>query len=207
MILPDFTRQTKLEFDYHVDQTQKSNNTNYDIILGKDIMQEFGIDILNSTLTLRWDGIEIPMRNFGDTRKPAQVRHAFLLDPDKQSRATNEMQSRVTRIIDAKYKKTDLKQLCNKQAHLSAHEQEMLHKLLLKYEHLFDGTLGEWKGTCVSFELRPDAKPFHPKPYPIAHVHEKPMRTECKRLVKLGVLEECCHIPRARTNKVHSTGT
>ena len=131
------------------------------------------------------------MRNFGDLRKPANVRHAFLLDPDKQCGATNEMQKRVTRILDAKYEKADLKQLCRQQSHLSAHEQELLHDLLKTYEHLFDGTLGEWKGTGVSFELKHDATPFHAKPYPIAHVHEKPMRTECDRLVKLGVLEEC----------------
>ena len=101
------------------------------------------------------------------------------------------MQKRVTRILDAKYEKADLKQLCRQQSHLSAHEQELLHDLLKTYEHLFDGTLGEWKGTGVSFELKHDATPFHAKPYPIAHVHEKPMRTECDRLVKLGVLEEC----------------
>ena len=59
MILPDFTRQTKVEFDCHVDPTQKSNNTNYDIILGKDFMQELGIDTLNSFLTLQWDGIYV----------------------------------------------------------------------------------------------------------------------------------------------------
>jgi hypothetical protein len=37
IILPDFTRQTKVEFDCHVDPTQKSINTNYDIILGKTL--------------------------------------------------------------------------------------------------------------------------------------------------------------------------
>ena len=92
MILPDFTRQTKIEFNCHVDPTQKSSNTNYDIILGKDFMQEFGIDILNSSLTLRWDGIEIPMREFGELRKPVQALDSFLMDIDKQSDHTNDMQ-------------------------------------------------------------------------------------------------------------------
>ena len=150
MILPDFTRQTRVEFDCHVDPTQKSHNTNYDIILGKDFMQELGIDILNSSLTLRWDGIEIPMREFGELRKPVDAIDSFLLDIDRTSDATNDMQNRVTRILDAKYEKADLAQLCRNQPHLTTKEQDMLHTLFAKYEHLFDGTLGEWRGSGVS---------------------------------------------------------
>ena len=191
MILPDFTRQTKVEFDCHVDPTQNSNNCNYDIILGKDFMQELGIDILNSSLTLKWDGIEIPMRDFGELRKSATAHHSFLLDMDKQSDSASDMQKRVTRILDAKYEKADLRTLCQQQKHLNENERELLYALLKRHEKLFDGTLGEWKGSGVSFELKPDAKPFHAKPYPIAHVHERPTKTECERLVKLGVLEEC----------------
>ncbi len=111
MILPDFTRQTKVEFDCHVDPTQKSNNCNYDIILGKDFMQELGIDILNSSLTLKWDGIEIPMRDFGELRKSATAHHSFLLGMDNQSDLAHDMQQRVTRILDAKYEKADLRAL------------------------------------------------------------------------------------------------
>ena len=110
MILPDFTRQTKVEFDCHVDPTQKSINTNYDIILGKDFMQELGIDILNSSLTLRWDGIEIPMREFGELRKPVNALDSFLMDMDRQSDSADGMQKRVTRILDAKYEKANLEQ-------------------------------------------------------------------------------------------------
>ena len=154
-------------------------------------MQDLGIDILNSSLTLRWDGIEIPMRDFGELRKPVDALGAYLLDIDKQTDSTKEMQNRVTRILDAKYEKANLEQLCKAQQHLTRIEQHMLYQLLKKHEHLFDGTLGEWRGTGVSFELKADAKPFHAKPYPIPHVHEQPMKTECDRLVKLGVLEEC----------------
>ncbi len=127
MILPDFTRQTKFEFDCHVDPTQKSHNTNYDIILGKDFMQELRIDILNSSLTLRWDGIEIPMRNFGDLRKREDAENAYYLHRDEQTDSTIEMQSRATRILDAQYEKANLEQLCKKQTHLTAVEQPLLY--------------------------------------------------------------------------------
>ena len=76
---------------------------------------------------------------------------------DNQSDSAQEMQKRVTRILDAKYEKADLRALCNNQKHLSAKERELLYALLKRHEHLFDGTLGEWKGSGVSFELRDDA--------------------------------------------------
>eukprot|EP00957_Ditylum_brightwellii_P165655 12610852-Ditylum_brightwellii.AAC.1 len=33
----------------------------YDTIIGRDVLQQNKIDILNSKLTFAWDGIEIPM--------------------------------------------------------------------------------------------------------------------------------------------------
>jgi hypothetical protein len=137
MLGTDDTRQTKVKFDCHVDPTQRSSNTNYDIILGKDFMQELGINILNSSLTLHWDGIEVPMRDFGELRKPVDALDAFLLDIDKNTDSTNDMQKRVTRIFDAKYEKANLAQLCASQTHLQLTkiEQDMLFKLLTTYEH------------------------------------------------------------------------
>jgi len=37
--------------------------------------------------------------------------------------------------------------------------------LLLKFEELFDGMLGDWKLPPVSFELKEGAKPYHGRPY------------------------------------------
>ena len=34
----------------------------YDIIIGQDLMQQMGVDLLNSTKTIRWDDQEISMR-------------------------------------------------------------------------------------------------------------------------------------------------
>jgi Reverse transcriptase (RNA-dependent DNA polymerase) len=101
------------------------------------------------------------------------------------------MQKRVNRILDAKYEKADLKAVIKAQAHLVSTERDQLARLLHKYEHLFDGTLGEWKGSGVSFELKEGSVPYHGRPYPIPHIHEAPTRKEIDRLVFLGVLEPC----------------
>ncbi len=190
MRLVDFTRSTTVEYDCYVDTTQKSSPNNYDLILGKDFQQEFGIDILNSQLTLKWNGIEVPMRNFGELSTRV-VGSSHVVYPAHELDPTGGMQKRVTRILDANYKKADLKEVISNQKHLNDEEKLGLAKVLKEFEHLFDGTLGEWKGSGVSFDLKKDAIPYHARPYPIPHIHEGPTRTEIDRLVLLGVLEPC----------------
>ena len=66
-----------------------------------------------------------------------------------------ESTNRAVEILDANYEKADLGQIVNENcAHLSANERTMLLALLLEFEELFDGTLGDWKGSDVSLELK-----------------------------------------------------
>jgi hypothetical protein len=44
--------------------------------------------------------------------------------------------------------------------------------VLLKFEPLFDGTLGDWKLPPVSFELKEGMKPYHGRLYHIPHKHK-----------------------------------
>ena len=73
--------------------------------------------------------------------------------------------------------------------HLEEDQQELLHQLLKKYETLFDGTLGIWKEGSYEIELRPDAKPYHAKAYPIPKVHLETLKLEVQRLCDVGVLK------------------
>jgi len=50
--------------------------------------------------------------------------------------------------------------------------------LLLKYEDIFDGTLGEWEGDPVDFELINDAKPHSQRHYPVPHLYKKTFEKE-----------------------------
>jgi hypothetical protein len=61
--------------------------------------------------------------------------------------------------------------------------------LLLKYEELFDGTLGDWKLLPVSIELKEGAKPYHGRPYPIPKVHKATLMKEIDCLIVIGVLK------------------
>ena len=62
-------------------------------------------------------------------------------------------------------------------------------RLLVEYEELFDGTLGDFKTEPVSLKLKKDAKPYHGRPFPIPHVHLDVLKKEVERLCKLGVLK------------------
>jgi hypothetical protein len=61
--------------------------------------------------------------------------------------------------------------------------------LLLKFEELFDGMLGDWKLPPVSFELKEGAKSYHGRPYPIPKIHKATLMKEINRLISIGVLK------------------
>ncbi len=94
------------------------------------------------------------------------------------------------KILDGKYEKADLLAIIREnRSHLTASDREKLLSVLLKFEQLFDGTLGDWKLPPVSFELKEGMKPYHGRPYPIPHKHKAVLMKEIKRLCNIRVLE------------------
>jgi hypothetical protein len=59
----------------------------------------------------------------------------------------------------------------------------------MKYELLFDGTLGNWKTKPVSFQLKEGASPYYSRAFPVPRIHKETLIKEVERLVQLGVLE------------------
>ncbi len=93
--------------------------------------------------------------------------------------------------MDAKYEKADLPVMIREnRSHLTAsNREEQLLSVLLRFELLFDGTLGDWKLPPVSFELKEGMKPYHGRPYPIPHKYKAVLTKEIKGLCDIGVLE------------------
>ena len=133
----------------------------YDMIIGMDLMSELGIDILNSTHTIKWDEAEIPLRPRDSTLEDSY----FIAEPEAVTQAT----ARLTQILDAKYEKADLKQVVKDVPELTAQEKSQLLKLLKAYEDLFDGTLGHWTGKPYNIKLKDDANPYYGRPYKVPH--------------------------------------
>jgi len=68
-------------------------------------------------------------------------------------------------------------------------EREKLLSVLLKFESLFDGTLGDWNLPPISFELKEGTTPYHSRAYPIPQIHKAMLMKEIDRLCSIGVLK------------------
>ena len=73
---------------------------------------------------------------------------------------------------------------------MSNEDQQKLLQLLLEYEGLFDGTLGDFKTDPISLDIKPGEKLAYTLPYSVPKVHEIVFKKELEQLVKLGVLEK-----------------
>ena len=89
------------------------------------------------------------------------------------------------RILDAKYSKADIKTISESSTHIDPQERNELYTLLKKYESLFDGNLGTWHGKPDDIKLKPDAEPYHGKPFPVPRIHELTFKQELDRLEDL----------------------
>jgi hypothetical protein len=164
----------------------------YDLIIGKQTMHDLGIvlDFQEKTITI--NEVLLPMRNIANLQlkpritRPLRENTCFAQEPISTRSATKHM----VEILDAKYEKADLLAIIRENcSHLTASDRERLLSVLLKFESLFDGTLGGWKLPPVSFELKEGMKPYHGRPYPIPHKHKAVLMKEIKRLCNIGVLE------------------
>jgi hypothetical protein len=69
--------------------------------------------------------------------------------------STRSITKSVVEILDAKYEKADLPAIIRENcSHLEASDREKLLSVLLRFQSLFDGTLGDWILPPVSFELK-----------------------------------------------------
>jgi hypothetical protein len=65
-----------------------------------------------------------------------------------------------------------------------------LLSILHKYQHLFDGSLGTWNAKPYNIELKPDAEPYHSRPFLVPKIHEATLKIELECLTKAGVLKK-----------------
>ena len=197
---PQFTKNRSLEFAMHLFEKKKDDK--YDFILGRDLLQTVGIDILNSTGTLRWDDIEIKMM-------PSRM--ARDLSTNELEEIFTTKKERNTKILDAEYTKPDLREIAAAQEHLTGLQREAFLKMLQEKEAAFMGVRGTWNGDPVEFKLKKDKKkPFYTKPYLIPKSLYATTRKEVDRLEKevglltkrtdLKYLSACFVIPKKRWN-------
>jgi hypothetical protein len=180
-----------------VEYDSGANAPMYDLIIGKQTLHDIGavLDFKDRSVTI--DNILLPTRNIATLQLNSSITRAL-----RQNRACNPCLAqepvstqdgikRVIAILDAKYDNADLPAIIGDNcSHLTASHRELLLSLLLKYEELFDGTLGDWNRPPVSTKLKEGAKPFHGRPYPIAQIHKATLMREINSLASIGVLKK-----------------
>jgi hypothetical protein len=147
----------------------------YDLIIDKETMHDLGVKLDFQEKTITIDEILLPMRNIVNLQLKPRFTRALRENTclAQESISTCSATKRMVKILDAKYEKADLPAIIRENcSHLTASDREKLLSVLLEFEPLFDGTLGDWKLPPVSFKLKEGMKPYHGRPYPIPHKHK-----------------------------------
>ena len=104
--------------------------------------------------------------------------------------STQSASKRVMEILDTKYDRANLPAIVRDNCSLlDASQREKLLSLLLEYESLIDGTLGDWNQPPISIKQKEGAKPYHGRPYPIPQIHRATLMKEINMLVGIRVLK------------------
>lgn len=176
--LPTLHETRTVEHEMHVAPRIKK----YDMIIGRDLLQELGVVLNFSEQTIVWDYATVPMKaDSNESNSCCNIEDEGV----SVTQATKRMKS----ILEAKYEAANLDTIVSECTHLSKYQQQQLLKVLRNFQSLFDGTLGHWKDEQYNIELKTDAKPYHARPFPIPKAYEATLKMEVERLCKIGVLK------------------
>ena len=117
--LPAFHEHREINWNCYVDESP-IESCHYDMIIGRDLMEELGMNIQFSTMEIEWDGTAIPMKPIDATQ------HDFYYIAD--SPAVETAQERIKTILDAKYAKADLTEVASRNKKLTAAQQDKLYQ-------------------------------------------------------------------------------
>jgi hypothetical protein len=159
----------------------------------QDLLGELGIIMNFNDHTVTWDTDTIPMKD-RDTCTLSSVEALIeVYMSANEPQTLRDEYSQATKILYAEYKPESLDDVIKTCEDFHVKEQHQLKTLLQKYEHLFDGTLGEFNMEPISLQLmHPNGKPIHARAYTVPRSVEQQSQQskEIVRLVDIGVLEE-----------------
>ena len=131
------------------------------MIIGRELIISLGFDSHGTDMTIHWDGAAILWRDIDST-----TNNVFALS--QHNAPFKSKIKRMKRIRNAKYSQADIKTTAESSTHLDLQEINELYTRLNKYECLFRGNLGK----PYDIKLKPDAEPYHGKPFPVPRIHQ-----------------------------------
>jgi hypothetical protein len=90
---------------------------------------------------------------------------SFFIQVEDELLGEDWLECFATRILDAKYDWTDVRDVVDKLSHFNAHQKADLLEILRENEKMFDGTLGVYPHKKVHIDIEPGAVPKHTRPY------------------------------------------
>jgi hypothetical protein len=150
-------------------------DTQYDLIIGMDIMQVIGLDLHISSKTIVLNDHRVPFKPhdyFDDAQLHdllANVMHDDSFDsiddffPAMETPLLGGYKSKT--IHSSLYEPVNVQEVAQQQRHLSDAQQSDLGHVLSRYKKLFSGQLGCYPHRKVHLELKADATPSQSRPY------------------------------------------
>jgi hypothetical protein len=189
-ILPQFTHKRYITTSFHM--FQKRSKDKYYFILGRNLLQESGLDIHYSASQFVWDNIIVNMVPWGfwtnqkieNAVKTWNTKH----HESKNSKTKTKEELQLVEIKPAEYRPTNIEEVVQQQTHLTPNECNQLHSVLLDFQDLFKGQGGNYNGEPVELELLPGSKPFYAKPFLIPKAYQQVMHDKIARLESIGLL-------------------
>ena len=109
--MPLFHKHRDITWTAHVDESPRYHSK-YDLIIGRDLLIELGIDLNFSNCSMHWDNAEVPMQ------EPMKLKEENIDKFEKELFLTSEPETtdaaRTQQILDIKYSKADLETLVKK---------------------------------------------------------------------------------------------
>ena len=181
MTLPQFSVRKTFDATVHLFKKDKSR---YDIVIGRDLLASIGMILDYKKKEFRWDEVTIAMQPPGYWNE-VRTNEFLELEKEDDGEEFNELT-----LLDSKYEKANLEQVAKDQTHLTPEQQQKLLKVLKKHEAMLQGKKGTWTGEPVDVKLKPNATPFHGRPYRVPHSVLPTLKKEIERLESIGVLRK-----------------
>ena len=126
-MLPLFHKNRDITWNAHVDE-RNPTGSRYDLIIGRDLMSEVGIDLSFSKGTMTWDNAEIIMQlqEWMDKSNVDQFENEIFMIHDPNTTDAE----RIQRILDIKHTKADLNKIVEQISTINEEQRQELKDVL-----------------------------------------------------------------------------
>ena len=153
-----------INYEVQVDETQRSKDSSYDMIIGSDIMSDLDIDLLFSESRIRIGPPSkpeeydyIPMKELGILSDHKVC--SMLYDMHTQAPILQQEEERQSKILDANYTKVDIDAMVEK-LDVKRDIKRKLSKTLKQFKTLFGGGFGKVDTKPINLEIKEGTKPY-----------------------------------------------